>query len=192
MTDVALSFMFKHDKLACLKKIENPILVRSWNVLKENRWWKDIVTILIKSSTRQQTQTYAGHFFVMAGLLLNLSIKLLFFHLFLVFFFLLYYFSVSRWNRYPCILWGSGIEITFRQPVTGHTAHRQNESLILNGTMLICLQPVTSEVVVVVDAKVKKERSLGTLTPVSFYHHTMTRCLFTVPPLHIEDVEIQS
>lgn len=29
MTDVALSFMFKHDKLGCLKKIENPILVRS-------------------------------------------------------------------------------------------------------------------------------------------------------------------
>lgn len=29
MTNVALSFMFKHDKLACLKKIENPILVRS-------------------------------------------------------------------------------------------------------------------------------------------------------------------
>lgn len=88
MTDVALSFMFKHDKLACLKKIENPILERSWNVLKENRWWKDIVTILIKkSSTRQQTQTYAGHFFVMSGLSLNLSIKITIFPFVFVFLF---------------------------------------------------------------------------------------------------------
>lgn len=46
-----------------------------------------------KSSTRQQTQTYAGHFFVMSGLSLNLSIKITIFPF--VFFVFVFYCIIS-------------------------------------------------------------------------------------------------
>lgn len=142
-----------------------------------------------RTSTRQQTQTYAGHFF----LSLNLSIKLL------------YILSICfRFFFFYCIISVSvaGIAILVFCEGLASRSHFDNPWQDIQPTgkmspsywmeLCICLQPVTTEVVVVVDAKLKKERSLGTLTSVSFYHHTMTRCLFTVPPLHIEDVEIQS